>query len=186
MGRFLVPGHQIGHHQPFLVHAVQRDIDGRQRLHPLQHGAVRGVVTTEAQKVQAAGGNGFIAVLGFGMYDDGPAFRPVVIAAEEGGAVFIPGANGGAAKVAGLHIAFYFAEATGQKAHQIICHFAVAGSAALRKKVIKAVIPGVFHGIQSLFQLFNAVCRGNQGSEQPPAAGNKKNQQCDNDAKNPF
>ena len=48
------------------------------------------------------------------MYDHGLALRPVVIAPEKDGAVFIPGADGGAAELTGLHIAFDFMGAAGE------------------------------------------------------------------------
>ena len=100
--------------------------------------------------------------------------------------MFIRRADGGAAKLSGLHIAFNLVEPTGQKRYQIIRHFTITGSAALGEEVIKAVIAVVLHGIQSVLQLFDAVCRRDEGTEHPPAACGKGDQQHGNNTEYPF
>lgn len=120
------------------------------------------------------------------MYDHGLALRPVVIAPEKDGAVFVLCADGGAAKLPGLNIAFHPVKPVGQKRYQILRYFAVAGSAALGEEVIKAVVSAKLHDVQAVLQLFNAVRRFDKAAEKPPAACGKNDQPYSEDAADPL
>ena len=82
--------HQVSHAQPLFVHAVQRDVDCRQGNKFLPKASVGFPVLAKAQKIQTAGRNGFVALLGLYVDNGGAAGRPVIVSSKGDRTVVLP------------------------------------------------------------------------------------------------